>query len=175
VLAKMITINKATKNGVRALSKKLLKMLKDKNSQLYQDNVAKFGIPDEYAKGAFSERTLLEAYTSGKSTFYIALENKCEILGFAQAVRRDLQSVELDRIVVFPENTRKHIGTRLLNAVVLDEKLKGSRSIVVNAGKEERHARLFYEKNGFKLVKERTTEYPWGSKITLVTYELELR
>lgn len=166
------TINKATPNGIRALSKKLMKMLEDKNSQLYQENVAKFGIPEEYAKKVFSEETLLAA-SSGKASFYLALENRRKILGFAQTVQHDSGTVELDRIVVFPEYARKGIGTRLLARVVKDEKKKGTRTIIVNAGKEEAHARHFYEKNGFKPLKEALIEAPWG-KITLVTYQLDL-
>lgn len=169
-----ITVNKATQKGIRALSNKLLKMLEDKNSQLYQENVAKFGIPEEYAKKAFSEETLLEAAASGKAVFFLALENRCKILGFAQTVLRDVGTVELDRIVVFPEYERRGIGTRLLARVVKDEKKKGTRTIVVNAGKEETHARCFYEKNCFKPLKETSIETSWG-RITLVTYQLHLQ
>ncbi len=42
-----ITTNKASQNGVRALSRKLTELLKDKNSQIYQDNVTKFSIPEK--------------------------------------------------------------------------------------------------------------------------------
>jgi ribosomal protein S18 acetylase RimI-like enzyme len=168
------TINKATPKGIRALSKKLMRMLEDKNSELYQENVAKFGIPEEYAKKVFSEETLLEAAASGKANFYLALENRCKILGFAQTVQHDSDTGELDRIVVFPEYARKGIGTRLLAQIVEDERKKGARAIIVNAGKEEVHARRFYEKNGFKSLKEVLIEAPWG-KITLVTYQLNLQ
>lgn len=169
-----ISVNKATKNGIRALSRKLLKMLEDKNSQLYQENVAKFGIPEEYAKKAFSEETLLEAAYSGKAVFYLALENRCKVLGFAQTVQRDAGTVELDRIVIFPEYARKGIGTRLLARVVKDETKKGTRNIIVNAGKEEAHARCFYEKNGFKPLKEAPIDASWG-RIVLITYQLQLQ
>jgi ribosomal protein S18 acetylase RimI-like enzyme len=120
----MITVSKATKNSIRALSRKLLKLLEDKNSQIYHDNVAKFGIPKEYVKKAFSEKTLLEAVASGKSTIHLALENKCKILGFAQTIQQEADTTELDRIVVFPEYTRKSIGTQLLGKVVKDERRK---------------------------------------------------
>lgn len=171
----MITITKATEHGVKALSKKLLKLLEDTNSQLYQDNVAKFGIPEAYVKQVFSEETIRKAVESGKSAIYLALENGCRILGFAQTVRHDESIVELDRIVVFPEHTRKGIGTRLLARVLKDGRRRGIDMIIVNAGKEETHARSFYEKNGFKPVKESTIDTPWGNKLTLVTYQFELK
>ena len=170
----MITVSKATKSGVRALSRKLLKLLEDKNSQIYQGNVAKFGIPKEYVKKAFSEKTLLEVAASAKTTICLALENRCKILGFAQTIQRGADTTELDRIVVFPEYARKGIGTQLLAKVVKDEKRKGTKAIIVNAGKGETHARRFYEKNSFATVKEVTMEAPWGNKITLVIYQLQL-
>jgi len=77
------TINKASQSGIRALSRKLSELLRDKNRKIYQDNVAKFGIPQEYLRQAFSEEALLETATSGKSDFYHALENRCKILDFA--------------------------------------------------------------------------------------------
>ena len=170
----MITINKASKNSIRALSKKLLNLLEDKTGEVYLDNVAKFGIPDEYVKKAFSEVTLLEAPDSGKSTIYLALENRCKIAGFAQINHNDNGTTELDRIVVFPEFTRQGIGTRFLDRIVQDERLKGTKTIIVNAGKDETHARQFYEKNGFTFVREVTMDAPWGSRLGLVTYHLKL-
>jgi hypothetical protein len=49
-LETLIAIKKATREDIRILSKKLLSLLEDKNSQIYKDNVAKFGIPEDYAK-----------------------------------------------------------------------------------------------------------------------------
>jgi len=170
----MITVYRATERGVQALSRKLQCLLEDKTSELYQDNVAKFGIPSEIVREAFSEKALLEAAASGKSCFYLALGDKREIVGFAQTVQRGLGTVELDRVVVFPKYTRKGIGTRILNRVVKDARLKKADAVVANAGKGEVHARQFYEKNGFEALKEETVEYPWGTRTTLVTYRLQL-
>lgn len=72
----MITIKEASKEEIKILSKKLLTPLEDKNSKLYQDNVTKFGIPDEYVEKAFSEDVLLKSAETGKSVFYLALEDK---------------------------------------------------------------------------------------------------
>jgi len=132
-----ITTNKASQNGVRALSRKLTELLKDKSSQIYQDNVTRFGIPEKYVRQAFSEKTMPETATSGKSEFYLALENRCKILGFAQMTQKNESLAELDRIVIFPENTRKGIRTQLLSKVLAEQ--KRIRTIIVNAGKEENH------------------------------------
>ena len=169
-----ITINKASQSGIRALSRKLSELLRDKNRQIYRDNVTKFGIPQEYVRQAFSEEALRETATTWKSDFYLALENRCKILGFAQVTQKNKSLAELDRIVVFPENTRKGIGTQLLSKVLAEQKRKRVTTIIVNAGKEETHARRFYEKSGFKSTNETTVETPWGNKLTLVIYQLEI-
>jgi ribosomal protein S18 acetylase RimI-like enzyme len=170
----MITVSKATKHGIQALCRKLQSLIEDKTSRMYQDNVAKFGIPIEYVREAFSEATLLEAAASGRSTFYLALNDGHEILGFAQTVKRDAETVELDRIVVFPECTRRGIGKQILDKIIKDAKMKKANAIIVNAGKDEVHARRFYEKNGFNIIKEETIEPSWGNRIALVTYRLQL-
>ena len=141
----MTTVSKATKNGIQALSKKLFKLLGDKNGQIYQDNVARFGIPGKYVKKVFSEETPLGAVASAKSTIYLALESRCKILGLAQTIQQDADTTELDRIVVFPEYTGRDVGTQLLASVVKDEKRKGTKAIVVNAGIGGTHARRFYD------------------------------
>lgn len=165
----MTTIRRATQKDIQALSKKLLTILKDKEGQFYQENVAKFGIPDEYVKRVFAEETLLKAFTTGRAIFYLVIEDD-EIIGFAQTIQRDAHSAELDRIAIFPRYTGRGIGTKLLNQVLIDQKQRGINKIIVNTGKDEAHARRFYEKNGFKRIKEATIESPWGKKLTLVTY-----
>lgn len=170
----MTTIRKATDKDIRFLSEKLLMLLEDKNSQIYQDNVAKFGIPEEYVKKAFAEETLLKASATGKASFYLAIENN-EIIGFAQIIQQDASTTELDRIIIFPQHTRKGIGTQLLHQALADQEQKGTSTIIVNTGKEETQARRFYEKNGFKQVKEASIETPWGKKLTLATYQLQMK
>jgi N-acetylglutamate synthase-like GNAT family acetyltransferase len=170
----MTTIRKATQKDIRVLSRKLLALLEDKNSQIYQENVAKFSIPEEYVKKAFAEETLLKAAATEKATFYLALENN-EIVGFAQTIQRDINIAELDRIIIFPQHTRKGIGTKLLHQVLIDQEQRGINTIIVNTGREETQARRFYKKNGFKQIKEATIEAPWGKKLTLITYQLRLR
>jgi ribosomal protein S18 acetylase RimI-like enzyme len=170
----IITVRKATKRDIRSLSRKLLKLLEDKNGPIYVENVAKFDIPEEYVRKAFSEETLLVAAFSKRSTFYLALQDRHEIVGFAQITQQNVSIAELDRIAVFPEHTRKGIGTQLLTEAIKDQQKRGIKTIMVSAGREEKHARQFYEKNGFKAAEQTNKATPWGNKLTLVTYELEL-
>lgn len=167
----MVVIRKARDEDIKALSRKLLSILKDKNSQIYTDNVVKFGIPDEYVEKAFAEETLQNAVEKGRARFYLAFENN-EIIGFAQIIWQNTDIAELDRIIIFPPYERKGIGTQLLQFALFDMEQKGVSHVFVNTGKEETHARRFYEKNGFRLVKEATIDAPWGKKLNIVTYQL---
>ncbi|MGQ9538502.1 MAG: GNAT family N-acetyltransferase [Candidatus Bathycorpusculaceae bacterium] len=169
----MVVIRKARNEDIEALSRKLLSILENRNSQVYVDNVVKFGIPDEYVEKAFAEETLQRAVEKGGATFYLALENN-DIIGFAQVIQHNVKTAELDRIVIFPPYERKGIGTQLLRYALFDMEQKGISHVFANAGKEEKHARRFYEKNGFKLVKEARVDTPWGKKLDIATYQLRL-
>ena len=168
------TISKANENGIKALSRKIEKLLEDKNGKLYRDNVVKFGIPEEYVKRAFSQKVLIGAAQTGKATFYLALKNRRVILGFAQTIGNDSATVELDRIVVFPGYERMGTGTKLLKRAIADQEKKRTESIIVRTGRDEAHARAFYEKNGFKKVKEEVVKSPWGKEIPLSVYLFQL-
>ncbi len=168
----MATIRKATQKDIPILSRKLLQLLNDKNSPIYQENVTRFGVPEEYVRKAFAEETLAKAAAEG-SAFYVAIQDS-EIVGFAQTIRQDADTTVLDRIIVFPEYAGKGIGTQLLKQAIADEERRGTKTIIANAGKHETHARRFYEKNGFKLSNEPTIQGSWGGKLKLATYKLQL-
>lgn len=171
----MVEIVEADDEAVRNLSRTLLKLLEDKNGEVYQKNVAKFGIPDEYVRRAFFDENLLKSKNSGRAKFFLALEGDNKLIaGFAQIMKIDEDSVELERIIVFPEFARKGIGSRLLQHVLKESKMRGYKKVVVNAGKEEIHARRFYEKNGFEKFKEYIVDAPWGKKLELVSYQYSL-
>jgi N-acetylglutamate synthase-like GNAT family acetyltransferase len=148
-------------------------LLENKNSRFYQENIIKFGIPEGYVKKALAEEKLWMAVASGRADFYLALINN-EIVGFAQTEQSDSRTAELDRILVFPKHSRKGVGTQLLKQTLADQKKKGIKKFIVKAGKAETHARRFYEKNGFKRIKEAIVTAPWGKKLDLVIYEILL-
>lgn len=166
----LVLVKLASADDLRDLSRILLAFVRDKEGQFYQDNIAKFGIPEEYGEKVFSENSLLKAVRENQTTFYLATDRD-EILGFAQVIPADHDAVELDRIVVFPEHARKGIGTLLLQEAIADHKRKSVRSIFVRTGKDEAPARRFYEKNGFREIKQATIDTPWGTKLDLVIYE----
>ncbi|MEM3882795.1 MAG: GNAT family N-acetyltransferase [Candidatus Methanomethyliaceae archaeon] len=168
----LFKIVEADEEAVERLSRTLLRILEDKEGEIYQENVAKFGIPEEYVRKAFSEDSLLKARNLEKAKFYLVMEeNVEEIAGFAQTIMRNEGTVELDRIIIFPEFTRKSLGSKLLQHVLNESKKRGFKKVIVNTGKDEIRARRFYEKNGFKKLEEYVVDTPWGKKLELVCYQ----
>ena len=127
----MVSIRKANDKDVPDLSRRFHRFLGDKGSQLYRENIAKFGIPDEYVERAFEK--LLKDVSSGEATLYLAVKRK-EIIGVAQTVEQDFHTTELDRPLVFPEHAGKGTGTKLLKRAVADQKKRGAKMILVKAG-----------------------------------------
>ncbi|XRH75119.1 MAG: GNAT family N-acetyltransferase [Candidatus Methanosuratincola verstraetei] len=167
----MVWFRVAGPDDLPKLSSRILNSL-DRSSDIYQENVAKFGIPEDYVKRAFSEGALRGAASKG-SKFYLALERD-EILGFCQMVPKGGERAELDRIVMFPGHTGRGLGSRLLEFSVEDQAREGRREIIVYAGRDERRARAFYEKNGFEFTGEVSVDAPWGKRIELAVYRLEI-
>lgn len=168
----LFKIVEADEEAVERLSRTLLRILEDKEGEIYQENVAKFEIPEEYVRKAFSEDSLLKARNLEKAKFYLVMEeNGEEIVGFAQTIMKNEGTVELDRIIIFPEFTRKGLGSKLLQHVLNESKKRGFKKVIVNTGKDEIRARRFYEKNGFEKLEEYVVDTPWGKKLELVCYQ----
>jgi len=122
---------------------------------------------------AFSLEALTKAVRDEKQLFLVAVENR-KLIGFAQTIRQDKKTAELDRIFLGPEKTGKGTGTQLLSKIIDTLRRENFKKLTVKAGKDETLARRFYEKNGFKLVEETTIQAPWGRKLNLAIYELKI-
>jgi len=168
-----VLIRRATVEDAKQLNELMLSGLEDKASNVYRENIERFGIPEEYVRRVFSFEALKKAVTDKNQLFLVAVEGQT-LMGFAQTVRQSKEMAELDRIFLLPEYTGKGIGTQLLKAIFNALKKEGISRLTVRAGKDETLARRFYEKNGFKLVKEMTIQAPWGRDLSLVIYELEI-
>jgi ribosomal protein S18 acetylase RimI-like enzyme len=167
----LVEFRVANLDDLPRLSSKILNSL-DPSSDFYKENVTMFGIPEEYVKRAFSEGALRGAASEG-SKFYLASEGD-EILGFCQMAPQGGEKAELERIVMFPGYTGRGFGSRLLEFAVKDQAREGMGEIIVYAGKDERRARAFYEKNGFEFTGEVSVDAPWGKRIDLATYRLKI-
>ena len=67
---------------IKSLSKKLLGLLKDRRSEVYRENVTKFGIPEEYVNKAFSEEELVSSAASVKIDCLPCISRKARYCGF---------------------------------------------------------------------------------------------
>lgn len=168
-----VRIKKATVEHAKQLHAIMMAGLADKTSEVYGANVEKFGIPEEYVRRAFSVETLTNAVKDRNQLFLVAVDDG-ELIGFAQTLRQDAKTAELDRIFLLPAHTGKGIGTHLLNKTLGILKNEGVTRLTVKAGKDEMLARRFYEKSGLKLVQEVTVQAPWGRELGLAIYELQI-
>jgi len=168
-----VRIEKATVEHAKQLHAIMMAGLADRTSEVYRANVEKFGIPEEYVRQAFSVETLANAVKDRNQLFLVAVEDG-ELIGFAQTLRQDVKTAELDRIFLLPAYTGKGIGTQLLDKTLAVLENEGITRLRVKAGKDETLARRFYERNGFKLVQEVTVQASWGRELGLAIYELQI-
>lgn len=88
----------------------------------------------------------------------LAIKNNDYILGFI-ALSLSLDEAEIDYIAINKEEEGKGFATILLEDVFSKLKEKGIKSIFLEVRKSNVRAIRFYEKNGFKLYRERKSYY----------------
>lgn len=169
-----VAIREARADDAERLHELILAGLEDKTTEVYRENVDKFGIPEDYVRRAFSREALMKAVADEKQLFLVAVDDG-KLMGFSQTIRQNGSMAELDRIFLFPAYTGRGIGTQLLNKTLESLKKEGIIKLRVKAGKNETSARRFYEKNGFQLVEEISVHAPWGKDLDLAVYELQVR
>ena len=84
--------------------------------------------------------------------FFIAkdLDNA---IGFASVSKEGLGAFKLQKLYVLPDYQGKHVGNALLKSVMDYCALKEGKSLILNVNRHNM-ARFFYEKQGFKIIKE---------------------
>lgn len=116
----------------------------------------------------YSPESLNRALVAPGSTFLVA-ERTGHIVGFAQYVRRSVESVELTRIYVLPHEQRSGIGARLLEAALGQFAAEGLRRLTVSVERDNVTGRRFYEKSGFTDARA-FTQLVQGYSLALVEY-----
>jgi ribosomal protein S18 acetylase RimI-like enzyme len=118
-------------------------------------------IPDEVQRRLldswYSPAALTRALAAQESMFLVA-EWEGSVVGFAQYVRRSVESVELTRIYVLPERQRSGIGTQLLDAGLVALAQEDVRRLTVSVERDNTVGRRFYERMGFAEVREVSQE-----------------
>src|SRR5262249_22377572 len=129
-------------------------------------------IPDEVQRRLldswYSPESLSRALSARGSSFFVA-EASGHLVGFAQYVRRSAESVELTRIYVLPHQQHSGIGTRLLEAGLVEFAEEGLKRLTVAVERDNRIGRRFYERSGFGEPSEHSRELQ-GYVLDLVEY-----
>jgi ribosomal protein S18 acetylase RimI-like enzyme len=116
----------------------------------------------------YSAESLSRALVAPGSTFLVA-ERSGHVVGFAQYVRRSVESVELTRIYVLPHEQRSGIGARLLDAALAEFAAEGLGRLTVSVERDNVIGRRFYEKIGFTEARA-LTQVVRGYSLALVEY-----
>jgi ribosomal protein S18 acetylase RimI-like enzyme len=116
----------------------------------------------------YSLESLSRALAAPGSTFLVAEWNG-NVVGFAQYMRRSVESVELTRIYVLPHAQRGGIGTDLVNAGLATFAEEGLTRLTVSVEEKNMIGRRFYERMGFADPRELTQELQ-GYSLKLIEY-----
>lgn len=90
--------------------------------------------------------------TKGHQFFIIENENK-EALGFASVSQEEADLFKLQKLYVLSNYQGRHLGVNLLNKVIEFSIENGANKLILNVNRFNK-ARFFYEKQGFKIIKE---------------------
>jgi diamine N-acetyltransferase len=122
-----------------------------------------------YIAEAFAPEKILTEIENPNATFFIIYRNE-KAVGYAK-FRRDGErpagvaenSIELQRIYVLERVFGKGVGERLLNHCLAAAKREGFEFLWLGVWEENRRARRFYEKHGFRKVG--TLTFPYGETV----------
>jgi ribosomal protein S18 acetylase RimI-like enzyme len=134
-------------------------------------------IPDDIQRRLldrwYSAESLRAALVAPGSTFLVA-KRSGTVVGFAQYMRRSVESVELTRIYVLPEKQRSGIGACLLDAALPELAGENLGRLTVSVEHDNVSGRRFYEKMGFAEPRELTQDVQ-GYALKLVEYRRPIR
>lgn len=138
---------------IRQMEKKDIKQIQDVATQSWNstyDGIIPPNIQENFLRVAYSDE-MLQKRLKESFIFVAIIEN--EVVGFADfsPVNTQGQS-ELSAIYLYSNCQGKGIGTGLLQKGI--QKLEGAKEVYVDVEKENSIGRSFYERKGFKTIKE---------------------
>jgi GNAT superfamily N-acetyltransferase len=116
----------------------------------------------------YSDEVLATAIEGRQSLFLVAERAKA-VVAFVHLYHVSSKVIQLARIYLLPNEQRKGLGTRLLNAA-LAMLPSGIETIAVEVEEQNHQARTFYEHRGFIPVSQ-TTANIFGFHLPLLKYE----
>ena len=121
----------------------------------------------------YSLSSLQHQYNILKHHFILVLENEIPV-GFASfSPHEDRAIYHLNKIYVLPEQQGKNIGKKILSYVCKEVKKAGARSLQLNVNRYNK-AIHFYEKQGFKIIRDEDIDIGNGYFMNDYVMELEL-
>lgn len=134
-------------------------------------------INDDYLD-AMSVQNQINAVSSYPLESFFVIENDFAVLGFCRIAiynftNNEMPDSEIREIYVRPDLKRHGIGSRLFKYVLEELRKRGCKNLRLGVLKQNRDARLFYEKIGGKLKDEGSISL-LGEKYPTVSYEFDL-
>ena len=121
----------------------------------------------------YSLSSLEHQYNILKHHFILVLDNEIPV-GFASfSPHEDRAIYHLNKIYVLPEQQGKNIGKKILGYVCEEVKKAGARSLQLNVNRYNK-AIHFYEKQGFKIIRDEDIDIGNGYFMNDYVMELEL-
>ncbi len=119
----------------------------------------------------YSLSSLEHQFNILKHNFILVIENDVPV-GFASfSSHEDSAIFHLNKIYVLPDQQKKNIGKIMLQYVIEEIKIKGAVSLQLNVNRHNK-AVHFYEKQGFKIIREEDIDI--GSGYFMNDYIMEL-
>lgn len=121
----------------------------------------------------YSIPSLEHQYSVLKHQFILVFENEIAI-GFASFSQHEDASIyHLNKIYVLPGMQGKNIGKKILNYITQEIKKTGAATLQLNVNRYNT-ARNFYEKQGFKIIREEDIDIGEGYFMNDYVMELKL-
>lgn len=119
----------------------------------------------------YSISSLEHQFNILKHNFILVFDNEVPV-GFASfSSHEDSAIFHLNKIYVLPDQQKKNIGKIMLQYVIEEIKIKGAASLQLNVNRNNK-ALHFYEKQGFKIIREEDIDI--GSGYFMNDYIMEL-
>ncbi len=106
-----------------------------------------------YMLALFYSPEQLKAQIKDHHTFLICYDNSLPV-AFASYAEAEPGKYKLHKLYILPDQQGKGIGKFLVQHIVADLKSHGARSLYLNVNRYNSSAKAFYEKVGFKQLKD---------------------
>ncbi len=106
----------------------------------------------DYMLEKFYSTPSLEEQIKNKHYFFLALQNYSPV-GFASFSHVGEKTYKLQKLYVLPDVQKTGAGKKLFETVETVAKSMGAETLILNVNRKNK-AKIFYEKNGFRVIRE---------------------